>query len=80
LRIKKQETRLTLHENDDDDNDNIKYQNRITEHSKGNKTVPEKVATTCTEDGHRHSTKTSTAIYTVYAVYTVYGLDWAGPG
>jgi len=24
-----------------------------TEHSKGNKTVPEKVATTCTEDGHR---------------------------
>jgi len=23
-----------------------------TEHSKGNKTVPEKLATTCTEDGH----------------------------
>jgi len=33
-----------------------------TEHSKGNKTVPEKVATTCTEDGHRQSTKTNTTI------------------
>ena len=31
-------------------------------HSKGNKTVPEKVATTCTEDGHKHTTKTSTKI------------------
>ena len=27
--------------------------NWSTEHSKGNKTVPGKVATTCTEDGHR---------------------------
>ena len=27
--------------------------NGSTEHSKRNKTVPEKVATTCTEDGHR---------------------------
>ena len=27
--------------------------NGSTEHSKGNKTVPEKVATTRTEDGHR---------------------------
>ena len=26
--------------------------NWSTEHSKGNKTVPGKVATTCTEDGH----------------------------
>jgi len=26
-------------------------------HSKGNKTVPEKVATTCTEDGHKQTTK-----------------------
>ena len=33
-----------------------------TEHSKGNKTVPEKVATTCTEDGHKQNTKTSTTI------------------
>ena len=31
-----------------------------TEHSKGNKTVPEKVATTRTEDGHKQNTKTST--------------------
>ena len=29
------------------------YQNRSTEHSKGNKTVTGKVAKTCTEDGHR---------------------------
>jgi len=27
--------------------------NGSTEHSKGNKTVPEKVATTCTEDGQK---------------------------
>jgi len=27
--------------------------NGSTEHSKGNKTIPEKVATTCTEDGHK---------------------------
>ena len=36
--------------------------NGSTEHSKGNKTVPEKVATTCTEDGHKQTTKTSTTI------------------
>ena len=35
-----------------------------TEHSKGNKTVPEKVATTCTENGHKQTTKTSTTILT----------------
>ena len=33
-----------------------------TEHSKGNKTVTEKVATTRTEDGHKQTTKTSTTI------------------
>jgi len=33
-----------------------------TEHSKGNKTVPEKVATTRTEDGHKQTTKTGTTI------------------
>jgi hypothetical protein len=33
-----------------------------TEHSKGNKTVPEKVATTRTEDGHKQNTKTGTEI------------------
>jgi len=31
----------------------IRGKNGITEHSKGNKTVPEKVATTRTEDGHK---------------------------
>jgi hypothetical protein len=30
----------------------IRQKNGGTEHSKGNKTVPEKVATTRTEDGH----------------------------
>ena len=35
---------------------------KSTEHSKGNKTVPGKVATTRTEDGHRQTTKTSTTI------------------
>ena len=32
------------------------------EHSKGNKTEPEKVTTTRTEDGHKQNTKTSTTI------------------
>ena len=36
--------------------------NGSTEHSKGNKTVPGKVATTCTEDGHKQNTKTSVTI------------------
>jgi len=31
-------------------------------HSKESKTVPGKVATTCTEDGHKQTTKTSTTI------------------
>ena len=34
----------------------------ITEYSKGNKTVPGKVATTRTEDGHKQNTKTSVTI------------------
>ena len=38
--------------------------NGSTEHSKGNKTVPVKVATSCTEDGHKQTTKTSTTIQT----------------
>jgi hypothetical protein len=33
-----------------------------TEHSKGNKTVPEKVATTRTENGHKQNIKTSTTV------------------
>jgi len=36
--------------------------NGSTEYSKGNKRVPGKVATTCTEDGHKQTTKTSTTI------------------
>ena len=34
------------------------------EHSKGNKTVTEKVATTRTEDGHNETAKTGTEIQT----------------
>jgi hypothetical protein len=30
--------------------------------SKGNKAVPAKVATTCTEDGHRQTNKAGTAL------------------
>jgi hypothetical protein len=35
---------------------------RGTEYSKGNKTVPGKVATTRIEDGHKYNTKTSITI------------------
>ena len=41
--------------------------NGNTEHSKGSKTVPEKVATTCTEDGHRQTTKSG---YNMYREWT----------
>ena len=41
---------------------NVLDKNGSTEHSKRNKTVTEKVATTCTEDGHKQTTKTSTTI------------------
>ena len=37
---------------DKEKNQCIREKNGSTEHSKGNKTVPEKVATTPTEDGH----------------------------
>ena len=36
--------------------------NERTEHKKGNKTVSEKVATTCTEDRHKQTTKTGITI------------------
>ena len=36
--------------------------NGSTEISKGIKTVPEKMAKRCTEDGHKHNNKTSTTI------------------
>jgi len=47
---------------DKEKNQCIRQKNGSTEHSKGSKTVPEKVATTCTEDGHKQTTKTSTTI------------------
>ena len=49
---------------DKEKNQCIRQKNGSTEHSKGNKTVPEKVAITCTEDGHKQTTKTSTTIST----------------
>ena len=36
--------------------------NGSTEYNKGNKTVPGKVATTRTEDGHKQNAKTSVTI------------------
>ena len=38
--------------------------NRSTEHSQGNKTVPEKVATTRTEDGQKQTANSGTEIQT----------------
>jgi len=38
---------------DKEKNQCIRGKNGSTEHSEGNKTVPEKVATTHTEDGHK---------------------------
>ena len=46
----------------DKENNVLGKKNGSTEHSKRNKTVPERVATTCTEDGHKQTTKTSTTI------------------
>jgi hypothetical protein len=43
-------------------NQSIRGKNGSTEHSKGNKTVPEKVATTRTEGGHKQTAKTSTTV------------------
>ena len=47
---------------DKEKNQCIRQKNGSRKHSKGNKTVPGKVATTCTEDGHKQTTKTSTTI------------------
>ena len=47
---------------DKEKNKCIRQKNGSTEHSKGNKTVPEKVATTRTDNGHKLTTKTSTTI------------------
>ena len=43
---------------DKEKNQCIRQKNGSTEHNKGNSTVPEKVATICTEDGHKQTTKT----------------------
>ena len=47
---------------DKEKNQCVTGKNGSTEYSKGNKTVPGKLATTCTEDGHKQTTKTSTTI------------------
>jgi len=47
---------------DKEKNQCIREKDGSTEHSKGNKTVPEKVVTTCAEDEHKQTTKTSTTI------------------
>ena len=49
---------------DKEKNQCIREKKESTKHRKGNKTVPEKVATTRTEDGHKQATKTSTIIWT----------------
>ena len=49
---------------DKEKNQRIRGKNGSTEYSKGNKTIPEKVATTRTEDGHKWNTKTSITIQT----------------
>ena len=41
----------------------IRFYVNISLCSKGNKTVPEKVATTRTEDGHKQTAKTGTEIH-----------------
>jgi hypothetical protein len=43
-------------------NQSVRKKNWGTKHCKGNKTIPEKVATTRTEDGHKQNTKTGTAL------------------
>jgi hypothetical protein len=47
---------------DKEKNQCVEEKNGSTGHSKGNKTVPEKVVTTRTEEGHKWTAKTSTAI------------------
>ena len=47
---------------DKEKNQCIRGKDGNTEHSKGNKTIPGKVATTRTEEGHKQTTKTSTTI------------------
>jgi len=44
---------------DREKNQCIRGKNGSTDHSKGNKTIPGKMATTRTEDGHKQTTKTN---------------------
>jgi len=44
---------LGIRKLDKEKNHCIRGKNESTEHSRGNKTIPEKVATTHTEDGHK---------------------------
>jgi len=53
---------LGIRKLDKEKNQCIRRKNGSTEHSKGNKTVPGKVATSRTEDGHKQNTKTSVTI------------------
>jgi hypothetical protein len=53
---------LSITKLDNEKNQRIRGKNGSTEHSKGNKTIPEKVTVTRTEDGHKWNTKTSTII------------------
>jgi len=53
---------LAITKLDKEKNQCFREKNGSTEHSKGNKTVPGKVATTRTENGHKQNTKTSTTI------------------
>jgi len=48
---------------DKEKNQSIRKKNWGTENSKGNKTVPAKVATTCTEDGDKQTTKSGYNMY-----------------
>ena len=44
---------LGIKKSDKEKNQCIRDKKRSTEYSKGNKTIPEKVVTTCTEHGHK---------------------------
>jgi hypothetical protein len=53
---------LGLTKLDKEKNQSIRGKNWGTEHSKGNKTVPVKVVTTCTEGGYKQTATAGTAL------------------
>jgi len=53
---------LRISKLDQEKDQSIRKKNWGTEHNKGNKTVPAKVATTCTEDGDKQTIKAGTAL------------------